>query len=328
MGRPGFYNDNEYRSYPFIDKPTVFESLPRPLPPSAIVDACFIMAQAAEYDDSANSVYLREVRRTGNQLFFYITATTPNDPISITFRRNVNTATEWLTEHAFSGLEWDGFIVTGDLTALIAAVDSAGGFISFPANTYQIEPARVQNLKKGHVSSIQVGNRARTMSPVCSDDPAAVADTSTEIFLNSPTLTGNIVFKEGYNARITQVDRANSLTFTAEKNAGMRADDDLCENHSEIPILPPIFVGGVPVPPPETDEKPLIHEAVGDIEARRSLFLSGGWACKDLIFTINGLGGSNINIVGGKNIQVGYDDATNAITVGLSQNAQGQCNNG
>jgi hypothetical protein len=343
MGRPGFYNDNEYRSYPFVDRPTTFEALPYRLPDTAIVDAGFVMLLDAVYDDSTDVVYLQKVVLHDYGVFdFYFVTTTESGTHTIIFQRDfVNGIPESFTEYAICNNDnecayepvWSGFLVTGVLSDLIAdmsaflvepdpaslpanvTIEGSSAVAHFAAGTYQIEPARIQNLNKGYLRSVTVANRERTKTPPCSDVFVAEDTTSSQIVVNAACLKGPIVFKEGYNTRITQVDRSSSLIFTAEKNSGTRADNELCENHSEIPLFPE-----------EVDNKPLIHAGINGGEAKRSLFLSGGWACKDLIFTINGLGGSNVNIVSGKNIQIGYDAETNAITVGLSQNAQGQCN--
>jgi hypothetical protein len=126
--------------------------------------------------------------------------------------------------------------------------------------------------------------------------------------MNASCLQGPIFFKEGYNARIRQNSRSRELYFAAQKGAGQKEDETLCSNYGEIPFYEN-----------EGAAKPFVHGTT------RSKFLSGGWSCKDLIFTVNGLGGSNLNIVGGKNVEIGYDGDANAITVTLSKNAGGSC---
>jgi hypothetical protein len=343
MGRPGFYNDNEYRSYPFVDKPTTFEALPYRLPNTAIVDAGFVMLLDAVYDDSADIVYLQKVVLHDYGTFdFYFVTTTESGMHTVIFQRDfINGIPESFTDYAICNNDnecayepvWYGFLVTGVLSDLIAdmqafiatpdptslpanvTIEGSSAVAHFDVGTYQIEPARIQNLNKGYLRSVTVGNRERTKTPPCSDPAVVENTTSGQIIVNAACLKGPIVFKEGYHAAITQIDRTNSLTFTAAKNSGMLADTELCDNHSEVPFYPE-----------EVDNKPLIHAGINGGDAKRSPFLSGGWACKDLIFTLNGLGGSNVNIVSGKNIQIGYDAETNAITVGLSKNAQGHCN--
>jgi len=330
MSKPSFYNDNEYRSYPFVDQPTVFEALQRRLPDDAIVDAGFIMNLDAQYEDESHIVYLASVSVTAGTLYLRFANTSPACAGKLlTFRRDYVTSAEgvaaadpeWTTEHTESEsisnycpveAAWTGFAVTGKIEPRIAAAMLAGGTITFAPGVYTIEPARVQNLNKAYLRAVRVGNYSRITAPPC--DAGAVASEQ-ELILDPACLTGDIKFKEGYNTKITQISNTNTLTFTAVRGAGAKEDSALCANFGEIPFYSE-----------ELANKPYIYVGDEQVPGRRSKFLSGGWSCKDLIFTINGLGGSNVNIVGGKNIQVGYDGAAGAITVKLSDTAQGSCN--
>jgi hypothetical protein len=326
MSKPGFYNDNEYRAYPFIyndanDNPAV---RPHPLPDETIVDAGFIVGLDAEYDDVTDRIYLAQlVSASGNLIFKF--RSTSSSAFEVIFQRSGDAA-EWLTEYSASGTNdsacaqepmLSGFLVTGKLEAAVEACAAAGGVIDFPPNAYVIEPARVQNLNKSYLRSVSVGNYARTVIPPCSDEEDTTPPEEPEIIWNAQCVRGPIRFKEGYNAKITQISRSNELVFTAQQGAGAKPDAALCANYGEIPLTEE-----------ELTNKPIIYEATDDKPEKRSKFLSGGWSCKDLIFTINGLGGSNVNLVGGKNIQIGYSDEYEAITVKMLENAQGQCGNG
>ena len=324
MARPGFYNDNEYRSYPFVDKPLSSTKPAYEMPDDAIVDAGFIMGLDAQFDDSTHKVQLSSVSAADGLLRFTFIATAP-DCVgkNIVFTRSYYfdeddmlrvLDKEWALETAesnSSGLVcadepvWSGFLVTGKLEKLIADVDTRGGFVSF-AGFYEIEPARIQNLNKAYLRSISVGNYERTKVPPCENTDTTIQ--SPQIIMNAACLQGELLFKAGYNARIRQSTRARELYFAAERGSGQKEDTALCSNHGEIPFYDN-----------EVNEKPFVHGNT------RSKFLSGGWSCKDLIFTINGVGGSNVNLVGGKNVEIGYDDTANAITVTLSKNAGGSC---
>ena len=318
MSKPSFYNDNEYRAYPFVvpTDPAVV------LPDAAIVDAGFIVGLDAEYDDVAHKIYLRQVTTSNGQIRLFFSTTAPRCNVDLQFSRDysrnavdelVFAQPEWTTEHvesaAPSGVPcaqeplWSGFIVTGKLDALVEQAETAGGVITFsPADSYTIEPARVQNLNKAFLRSVSVGNYARVVSPPCTEDGSATSLPDRNIILNAQCLRGAIKFKEGYNTKITQTQRSNTLTFTAVKGTGAPEDEELCANNGEVPLY------------------------AGEAPPDNSLFLSGGPACKDLMFTINGLGGRNVNIIGGKNIQIGYSENDSAITVKLADNAQGRCN--
>lgn len=326
MSKPGFYNDNEYRAYPFVaktPKTLIVEGLATTgpaLPDDAIVDAGFVMGLDAEYDDRVGKVFLSEIVRqpAGIKFVFSFSGGSLISPLNFVVPLDTFEYSTVIEESASSGScgaepLWDGFLVVGKLDALLQALDDANNVLTFQSGRYQIEPARVQNMNKAYLRSISVGNFERVKTPPCGDTEDVSG--TRQVILNGVCLQGPIQFKEGYQTSITQTDRTNTLAFSSAKTSGLRADDDLCEYRGEIPL----YSG-------EENDKPLIHGTVGNTPARRSEFLSGGWACKDLIFTINGVGGSNVNIIGGKNIQISYDETAQAIKVALAENARGQCN--
>lgn len=315
MARPGFYNDNQYRDYPFIAQPT----LAQPLPTSAIVDAGFTMGYDAVYNDQIGAVFLREIQQIGGDVrFVFLFAGGQHSSNAITFSAPASSS-EYTTVFQDSatigtcGNEplWRGFIVVGALADLLTELDIAGGTLTFAPTRYVVEPARIQNLNKAYLRSISVGNRGRITVPMCGET-GVITD---QRAITADCMQGPIIFEEGYQTSITQVTRENALLFSAQKTAGDRDSTELCENQGEIPFYPN-----------EVANKPYIHGQVDDTPPRRSEFLSGGWACKDLIFTVNGLGGSNVNIIGGQNIQVGYDTEAQAIKLTLAENARGRCN--
>lgn len=315
MAKPGFYNDNQYRDYPFIAQPALAQSLPT----SSIVDAGFIMGYDAEYDDATGAVFLREVRRDDMTVSFVFSFSGGERVTLLTFTAPI-TNIEYTTvfQDAAPAQDtcgdepiWGGFIVLGPATDLLAALDNAGGRIEFNDTRYVIEPARIQNLNKAYLRAINVGNVTRVIVPTCDD----TANDAPGQIITATCLQGAIKFEEGYQTSIAQNNRDNALVFSGVLTGGDRSKAELCENNGELPFYAA-----------EIENKPYIHGQVGDVPARRSEFLSGGWACKDLIFTLNGIGGSNVNIVGGTNIQVGYDDARQAITLALAENARGRCN--
>ena len=300
MPRPGFYNDNEYREYPFIYRAGVESGLPT----SAILDAGFIMGLDARYDEAAHTVWLASVTKTGS-LFEFVFHTNATDAV-ISFTRHDDG--EWALEHSESATDesnpcadepiWSGFLVTGpltDLNAVFAAMEN--DTLTFLPNAYQIEPARIQNLNKAYLRSISVGNYDRVRVPPC--DVTGIND-NRPIILNARCMKGDIRFKEGYNCLITQTDRSNEIEITAARGAGAgETSEELCVGGGEVPLYP------------------------GEPLATDSKFYSGGPACNEIISTINGVGGSNINIIGGAGVNILIDDGT--ITVQKKPNAQVNC---
>jgi len=302
MPRPGFYNDNEYRAYPFIyNKPATTPALPT----NVILDAGFIMGLDAQYDETIHTVWLSTITKTGN--LFEFTFKTNATAAAVSFTRHSDD--EWALEDSESVPDagnpcadepiWSGFIATGPLDDLLAVFDAAAvnNVWTLQVNDYQIEPARIQNLNKAYLRSISVGNYDRVKVPPCG---TTGGNENRPIILNARCMKGDIRLKEGYNCLITQTDRANEISVTAAIGSGAgNTSAELCENNGEVPLYP-----GEPLP---ADSK----------------FYSGGPACNELISTINGMGGPNVNIIGGAGINILIDNDT--ITVQKKPNAQVNC---
>lgn len=346
MPRPGFYNDNEYRAYPFIYAPQLtFDSVAAfpntgetdklylntttntvyrwrnsayvslgntanaMLPPSAIVDAGFIMGIDAEYDETQHEIWLSEIKKeTVNAVeFFRFVFTTNATNKTLTFTVPLNTD-EWAIEYADSAVidgagntncadepVWSGFIVTGPLQALRDIFDVIASPLVFTPKTYVAETCCVQNLHKAYLRSISVGNYSRAAVPNCGNNTV----TPRTIIANARCIKGDIRLKEGYNCQITQTDRVNEIIVGALKGAGAQIDEELCEHGSEIALYP------------------------GEPLANNSVFYSGGPSCEELITTINGLGGPNVNIIGGAGINVTVENG--AIKIQKRPNASVNC---
>ena len=302
MPRPGFYNDNEYRAYPFI------YAAPQPLPAatlptSLIVDAGIVMGLDADFDAAVHSVWLASVQLTGGLLRFTLATDAPGAlSAALIFSRDPSGM--WETEFVESGTAvatapcatepiWEGFLTTGTLTDFVTGL--SGTAITFTKNQYQLEPARIQNLAKSYLRSISVGNFSRTNVPACDE----VNTTERPVVLNARCIQGDIRIKEGYHCAITQTDRANEISISAGLTSGITSSEELCAVGSEIPLF-----DGEPIP-------------------EGSKFYGGGPACADLITIINGLGGRVVSITGGTGVQV--STATDKITIALDTNSQNNC---
>ena len=302
MPQPGFYNDNEYRAYPFV-----YNSASTGLPTNAIVDAGIILGlMAFDGDVDDYSVWLGSVSRTAtgfNFTFYYGATAGPVATTALTFFRP-NTEDQWVTLFAENtptqaDPDWEGFIVAGPATDLYGVI-AIGQTVTFARNVYQLEPARIQNLHKSYLRSVSVANYDRLRVPDCGDfAPPATR----QIIVNASNLRGNIRLKEGYNCQITQTDRANELSVSAIKNSGAPIDNAICEFGGEVPLY-----AGEPLP-------------------HNSKFYGGGPACDELIATVNGVGGSNINFVGGNGVAVTTEivDGVGTIKITKRENAQTNC---
>lgn len=303
MPRAGFYNDNEYRAYPFVAK-TTYESAVA-CPDTAIVDCGFIMGLDSGYDAANDFVYLYKITRTDDTFYFEFRTTAPGaTDYSITFERGA-TATEWESEVvesavnsevAYCGTEpaWEGYLVTGVMADLLELLPANGDLLFYSpispsaADTpdYTVEPARIQSLVRGYVRSISVGNYERVKITSCdassSSSSSSTATAERGIVVNAQCLSGDLQLKPGFNCTIQQTGYDNRLTIAARKDANINDDPDneRCQYGSELPLYD------------------------GETPPENSVFLSGGPACNELITTINGLGGKNLKITGGAGIQI------------------------
>jgi len=291
MPRPGFYNDNEYRAYPFVFVPGE-----PPFPESAIVDAGMIMRIDSSFDDATHTVWLSKITRDNDT--FYFELRTDATPEPLVFSRPAN-SNEWQIEYAESAPigpcaevpdpAWEGFLVTGplkDLNAWLPADDT----VFFEQNVSQLEPARIQNLNKAYVRTINIGNYERPTVPACNQDSATAAAIP-DIVLNKECMRGDIRFKEGYNCSIKQTDFANEIHIGAAVGAGAPVYEELCANGSELALFP---------------DEPLFAN---------SKFFSGGPACDELIFTLNGVVGPTVTLTSGGGINISTQTDPPRITI-------------
>lgn len=294
MPRPGFYNDNEYRAYPFV-----FNPASQTLPTSAVVDAGIVMRLDSGFVDNVHTVWLASISRVSG--VFTFTLQTSACGGTLVFQRP-DSATDWAAEHTESNSgdpAWEGFLVTGPLTALAAELAS-GATRTFTQNEWQIEPGRIQNLSKSYLRAVNIGNYQRPYVPDC-DSQLSGSIVTPDIVVNSQNISGPIKFTEGYNCRISQTDWLNQISVSAEVGGGTPADAGLCSNGSELALFPdePLFAG--------------------------SKFFSGGPACDELIFTINGLGGPTVTVASGSGVSIATQVGPPTVTVTRNLNALGNC---
>jgi len=310
MPRAGFYNDNEYRQYPFV------AADPDNLPTDLIVDCGFIMGLDSGFDAATDVVYLRQVRKTIDKIEFEFRTTARNAASSaLVFQRNFN-AEEWSTEFlatASSSKEcaaeplWEGFMVSGVMTTIVELLPVNGVITFTTAEPFKanrvVEPGRVQSLVKSYLRSISLGNYPRIIIPTCINGRPGIIEPSNAVIVNSRCLKGDIRFKPGFNCSIKQADYANRISISALKGANTTdaIAYEICQNGGEIKFY-------------SDEQPPIVNAETG----ARSKFLSGGPACDEIITGINGLGAPNVKIVGGAGIQV-IADPNNPHTIRLKR---------
>ena len=198
---------------------------------------------------------------------------------------------------------WRGYIAAAGANKIKETLLSVTGSTVFnAANTgayfeFEIEPCRVQDKARSYLRAITVANFERVRVPPCGADASTPSGPRRVSY--TPCISGPITLEEGYNCQISQIDRSRTFTISARKDAGAKKDAAYCANNGEIPYSP-------------NEEKP-----------EGSKFYSGGPACDELLYTINGVGGRNVALIPGVGITISTEN--NKIVVGTQANLTSSC---
>jgi hypothetical protein len=300
MAAPGFYNDNTYRAYPFLEEAETVEISSSSVsvssatlgafPESAIVDFGTVMGIEAGFLEHIHKVYLAEVRRTGTTIEFEFRTDAPGaSAYPVVFTRDI-TDPEYSIEDVVSPTElpsssissgacpdnfiWDAYLVTGPLEDLIAVLPSGSSF-TFTEGQWQIEHSRIQSLLQAFVSSLNLANYDRTHA----DPPPQCSESSSlgqlrRLFVNATCIQGNPRLVEGYNCTLTQEEINNTIVVGAAVGSGA---GEACE---EVPLYE------------------------GESPPAGSTLLTGGPNCGEIVKTINGVGGQTVQLMSGPGVRV------------------------
>ncbi len=171
---------------------------------------------------------------------------------------------------------------------------------TFNENEYVVEPANVQSLR--YVRTINLANapRLNVLAPPGVTDPNTYGETNTFVegyaVENSSGIVGDVGLIAGFNCSI--FSSGNEVTISAYPGAGMSAYE---EQPAEIPVT--------------EEENQLV---------RAGKYLSRGRKCNELIESINGLFGDNINISSGSNVKVSGEKGVLTFTI-KSPDETGDC---
>ena len=325
MARPGFYNDNKYRAYPFqlgevgLRSPGSGPINLNQLFNATIVDCGFIMGPESGFKAEEHFVYLYSVHRLNNDFYFEFRTTAPlvtethlvfgfnlsdseysrefvdSDipvylPVSQSESESVSVS---LSDASVCGEPfWSGYLVIGDLTALAARLDSGETIVGEAV----IEPALIQNLNLGQVVSLNLANadRTRALAPFgC--DAHVWPFTTGQHHVVTECLQGDLLLRPGYNMSMSQ--NAATINFAAIVNAGKGQP---CE---EIPL----FDG----------EEPPVNSANG--------LLDGDFRCNEAFRTINGLQGPEITLLSGTGVSIRPSLTANELVIDVNLNDLSLC---
>lgn len=285
MARTSFYDDNRFRRFPFVSTAEI-ESAPEAadqLPDSVLLDCGFTFLAYSGFDPAVHQVWLASVGFGSDSVTLQFESdapgvadaalvfTCPRDGLEsqIRFSELTGTGTNEIDGGCTDQPLWLGFVAIGDTQAL---VDWAGTSPqTLDAGQHLIEPGSVQSLDGSYVRSINLANRQR----VRVDDDIS---TARPILINSQCMQGPARFIEGVNCQIDYDLPRNGLKIAASVGGGAG------EPCAEIPLV-------------EDEEPP-----------DGSSLLSGGPTCREVVKTVNGLGGPRLTIRGVNGISVVHDE--------------------
>lgn len=305
MNGLGFYNENEFRDYPFITRveTSADSASGLDIPQGAILDFGAIMPADEQFEDGTDYVYLESIRYDGVTLLFDFHTTAVGGGHCL-FRRTLldpEFAVTWADAIANLAVSsssasvelprWQAFLVTGrleDLTELIAP----GEALYFPPGYWKIEPGRVQNLSRSRVLRVHLANKQRllwTPPEGCGESSSSAAADTVHVY--AMDLAGDIKIEEGFQASVRQEDQNTAFSIGAGTRAGLGPPCD------EVPRYP------------------------GEVAPAGSPFLTGGPACNELVKRINGVGGREFKLTGTNGVFIEPDpELPNTLLVTLDEN--------
>jgi hypothetical protein len=328
MSRPGFFDENLNRAYPFqlgsagVNVPASGLPTMLQLPDNFVVDCGFTIYDSQSFDPSVHTVFLQSVSRTGsNTAVFVFQCSDPalsSKSLSFVrtgedrFRTYFNDGElpyDELNSDSNSSVIfppyvpcgwpfWGGYVVFGAFADFAARV-SIGQTIERSSNTESIVlPTLVTNYSNSRVTSINVANKDRTRAVAAAGCPEYVWDFPTgETYIRNQCLGGSIVFRGGYNLSASQSGDGRSLRITPTINGGLGQP---CE---EIKLF-------------DTETGPTGHG---------NSTLSGDILCNEVFRTINGLPGPTVTLLPGDGVSVVGDPDNNTVIVDVNLNSLAVC---
>ena len=333
MSKQGFYFDNMFRAYPFVDSQTGMS-----LPEDTIVDFSCCIYSDVGYVEGQTKVWLYSVERVGNNFIF----TFASDAAGLTgnyltFVKNLNDAelsyafSESIGVYSTSSsvslissesaaynpdscpekIIWEGFIVVGNLGKLADILPSGDSMYDYNGDT-AIEPALVINAQDSSVRTINIANKiqATVKAPEnCQDSNRPDND---EIYVYQTCLTGDIRFIHGYSCNVDMSSRNNEITFTATVDESI--EGQFCGNEPNTIRYASNLIPGIKVGTG--------HDVPNGWPA-----YSGGPLCNETLKSINGIGGKRLWIVGGSGINLTTNQETYTISVEATLSGLAICAN-
>jgi hypothetical protein len=311
MARPGFYDENAGRSFPFLhgQESTWLDDYPE-----VIVDFGCVIGARGDFEVGADSVYLYSILRIGSYIEFDFRANTPwLSYFKLVFTRDrygddtyeiEYSEAEYVTEYSWSlpgdtlephceagDVLWEGYLVTGDLSRLDLEDGVLYTFGAYGVPTpLTVEPSLIQSLFGSYIRSIQVGNSNRTRAERLAGCRQLCwnFDHTATMHIADSCILGDVRLAEGANCKIEEDVLNNKITVNASVGRG---EGEPCE---EVAISS--------------------EESTPD----NMSYYDGSLGCEEVMRSINGMEGPHLEIVGGQGVSVETYPAQHLIVVGVT----------
>jgi hypothetical protein len=332
MSRAGFYSENEFRSYPFVNSNSGIR-----LPTESVVDFGCIMGPDANFEMGVHKIWLYQFTYIDNTFRFEFRSDAPGltgrsltfdfheDDPEFTTRFATDDVSPGYTEYVsevnncHEEIKWEGYLVIGrvkyaaialsnrvSLESGIILVQQPGPKIEWTTGSYFVEQV------------IEATNGSFTVD-------------STGLTVVEPALVQNL--KDTYVKKIGLANKSRTTVTPPEEcdTSSQSAYDGYYINNDcmlgDIKVKPGyncnIFVnvnnnsitisGAVGEGEGQPCGEVPLYE--GEVSPDGGALLSGGPQCKDVIKSINGITGRVVKIQGGLGVTIRNDDSPHTITV-------------
>jgi hypothetical protein len=229
MAERDFYNVNSRISYPLVVEDSRDLAPSGVLPNDCLVDAGFIMGASSEYEIGTHHVLFYGVTVTGANVIFDFRDTATGTyrflftiPLATPFGAVCYAGASLIGGGAEDATTGYGYIVIGQLSTVIAL----GEDVYTASGSCRVEPGLIQSEYDTAITEVLVANAARCCPDDCTNEASSSSSSSPDnpcdidvAYLNS-TLTGPILFKEGYNMTIVLNETLNAVQFEAQLGYG------------------------------------------------------------------------------------------------------------
>ena len=335
MANQGFYFDNMFRAYPFLDS-----TLGMDIPEETVLDFnCFILSEVG-YVAETSKVWLYKINREGSYFTFSFACDAPDlsgklleftktlDDKEVTYIfssiEEENTDLKNIDGGYSSGFEcansilWEGYIIIGNLSKIASIIDEGESVYDY-AKLTQVEPSLIIDKQKNYMQSINIANKIAnrvTIPEGCSESSSSSSSSfyqeyKSDIVAYQTCISGEVFFSNGYSCDVSISSIENSVNFIPD--AFNSDKGKFCGNEPEV-RYPSNLVPGIRVG--------IAHPLIAG-----SVLYSGGPTCPETLKSINGISGKRLWILAGTGISITENNQSHSLGVSATLSGLAVCSN-